>query len=29
MLFQEQIETFLEKKSDKQKVIVIYGPTAS
>jgi uncharacterized Tic20 family protein len=29
MLFQKQIETFLEKKSDKQKVIVIYWPTAS
>ena len=29
MLFQEQIETFLEKKSDKQKIIVIYWPTAS
>ena len=29
MLFQEKIEKFLERKEDKQKIIVIYGPTAS
>lgn len=29
MLFQEQLNTFLEKKSNKQKIIIIYWPTAS
>ena len=28
-MFEEKIKNFLEKKTDKQKIIVIYGPTAS
>jgi hypothetical protein len=29
MLSEKKIQNFLEKKSSKQKIIVIYGPTAS
>ena len=28
-MFEEKVKTFLEKQSDKSKIIVIYGPTAS
>jgi tRNA dimethylallyltransferase len=29
MNYKEKLKTFLDKKSDLQKIIVIYGPTAS